>query len=262
MLAALAVAPGRGRRMQNLRRRVRPTRRPQSSAACAWCTSGASRRLKLFPLVPSRPPFSRWIRLRDWSSICPMRAWDCMRKRIPVLQENILTLRTEQYQKDPPVARIVLDLLVPYGYTWDVAGNRLMVRLKPPNEPKLQCRPNAANKQSPSQPPQALSLAPAAAPAVVPVTSGVGEVVLAGKRFAAGSSLTAGSETAVLHLSRGGEVRVCPGTTRFGDAFEERQRFDARPEHRRARDALRTRGLRRYRAHSGFPHPVRGPGRI
>lgn len=136
-------------------------------------------------------------------------------KRIPVLQEDILTIRAEQYQKDPPIMRIVLDLLVPYGYTWDVAGNRLMVRLKPagdPNEDPNEDR-NAAGKKPPFQPPQVLSLAPAAAPAVVPVTSGVGEVVLAGKQFAAGSSLTAGSDTAVLRLSRGGEVRVCPGTT-------------------------------------------------
>ena len=140
-------------------------------------------------------------------------------KRIPVLQEDILTIRAEQYQKDPPIMRIVLDLLVPYGYTWDVAGNRLMVRLKPagdpngdPHEDPNEDR-NAAGKKPPFQPPQVLSLAPAAAPAVVPVTSGVGEVVLAGKQFAAGSSLTAGSDTAVLRLSRGGEVRVCPGTT-------------------------------------------------
>jgi len=127
-------------------------------------------------------------------------------KRTPVLQEDILTMRMEQYQKDPPMTRIVLDLLVPYGYTWDIAGNRLMVRLKPPEDP------NAA-KKPPVQPPKETSLAPETEPAAVPVTSGVGEVVLAGSRFAAGSSLTAGSETAVLRLSRGGEVRVCPGTT-------------------------------------------------
>ena len=129
------------------------------------------------------------------------------RKRIPVLQENILTIRAEQYQIEPPVTRIVLDLLVPYGFTWDVAGNRLMVRLKAPEDA------TAANQKSPSQPPKALSLSPAAATAVLPVTSGVGEVVVADKRFAAGSSLTAGSDTAILALSRGGEVRVCPGTT-------------------------------------------------
>jgi AMIN domain len=133
------------------------------------------------------------------------------RKRIPVQQEDILTIRTEQYQIEPPVTRIVLDLLVPYGYTWDAAGNRLMVRLKPPGDSSPEV--NADNKKSPFQAPQVLSLKPTAAPAVVPVSGGVGEVVIADKRFAAGSSLTAGSDTTILQLSRGGEVRVCPGTT-------------------------------------------------
>jgi hypothetical protein len=127
------------------------------------------------------------------------------RRRVPVLQENILTIRTEQYQLQPPVTRIVLDLLVPYGYTSESAGNQLMVRLKPLENS------NAANK--PVLAPKVVSLTPTAGPAFVPVTRGVGEVVLAGSRFAAGSFLTAGSETTLLQLSRGGEVRVCPGTT-------------------------------------------------
>jgi len=127
------------------------------------------------------------------------------RRRVPVLQENILTIRTEQYQVQPPVTRVVLDLLVPYGYTWEASGNQLMVRLKPLENS------NAAN--TPVQAPKVVSLTPTAAPAFVPVTRGIGEVVLASSRFAAGSSLTAGSETALLQLSRGGEVRVCPGTT-------------------------------------------------
>jgi AMIN domain-containing protein len=133
------------------------------------------------------------------------------RKRVPVLQENILTIRTEQYQKDPPIVRIVVDLLVPYKYTWDIAGNRLMVRLKALNVPTQAA--NAPGNKSPFQPPQALSLSPSATPTIVPLAGGVGEVSVSDKRLAAGSSLTAGPDTAVLHLSRGGEIRVCPGTT-------------------------------------------------
>jgi hypothetical protein len=129
------------------------------------------------------------------------------RKRIPIKQENILTIRAEQFQNTPPITRIVVDLLVPYGYTWDAAGNRLVVRLKPPEDP------NASVKKTPLQPPQVLALSPPAEPAVVPVTNGVGSVVLAGKALASGSSLTATSDTLVLKLTRGGEVRVCPGTT-------------------------------------------------
>lgn len=124
-------------------------------------------------------------------------------KRIDVQQEDILAVRAEQYQEDPPIARIVLDLLAPSSYTWDEAGNRLMVRLKTPRDA------SAAGKKAPIQPPAAL---PPATAAVVPVTS-VGEVVLAQSQLAAGSTLTTGGDATVLRLSRGGEVRICPGTT-------------------------------------------------
>jgi len=55
-----------------------------------------------------------------------MLRWDCSKEDRSsagnVQQENIVGIRAEQFQKDPPVARIVLDLLAPYSYTWDEAG--------------------------------------------------------------------------------------------------------------------------------------------
>jgi hypothetical protein len=125
-------------------------------------------------------------------------------KLISVWKDNILAIRADQYQQTPPVTRVVLDLLAPYNYTWDAAGNRLMVRLKPPgNGNEAAAKPTVP--AAPSTPPPR--------PAAVSASTAPGTVLLSGTRITPGSSVTAGSDTAVLRLTRGGEVRVCPGTT-------------------------------------------------
>jgi hypothetical protein len=141
-----------------------------------------------------------------------------VQKRIPIKEEGIAAIRTEQYRRQPPVTRIVVDLSGPYGYTWDAAGNRLMIRLKPPGAANSDSNRDAnydanAAQNTALRPLAAPALVPASEPAVVPVSGGPGTVVLAGSRIGAGASVKAGSETAVLALSRGGEIRVCPGTT-------------------------------------------------
>src|SRR5208337_1410875 len=143
------------------------------------------------PLVPSIQA------IRD-----PARL-ETQHKRISVQADQIGTIRADQFQQNPPVARVVVDLLAPRAYTWDAAGNRLVVHLGK--------NPNQATS-SPFQAPTVPSLTPAPQPVVTAVRA-AGPLALAGNDAGVGSSITAGPDTAVLRLSSGGEVHVCPGTT-------------------------------------------------
>jgi hypothetical protein len=119
------------------------------------------------------------------------------KRRIAFRSSAVAGVRIGQFQES--VARIVIDLVQPLDYSWDAAGNRLMVRLHAGGTPKATSVPTFT-----PEPPRT----------ILPVSSGGSRTVhLAGSRLAAGSSITAGSDTAVLSLGRGGEVRVCPGTT-------------------------------------------------
>lgn len=127
-------------------------------------------------------------------TIMPLR-----QKRFNVRDARIKDVRIDQYDNAPPAARAVVDLLAPLSYTWESRGDHLIVHLR------------LAELSKPASVP---SFAPVPKPDVIPVTqASSGAVMLAGSRIAGGSAVTAGSDTAVLRLSRGGEVRICPGTT-------------------------------------------------
>jgi hypothetical protein len=99
---------------------------------------------------------------------------------------------------------VVVDLLVPREYRWEAAGNRLVVHLGK--------NPGEARNASPFEPLAVASVAPGAKPVVMAVRA-AGPLTLAENGGGPGSSITAGRETAVLNLSSGGKVHVCPGTT-------------------------------------------------
>jgi len=133
----------------------------------------------------------------------PNARLDTPEKRISVQADQIGAIRADQFQQSPPITRLVVDLLAARAYTWEAAGNRLLVHLgQSPGQPA----------SSPFQAPQVPSLTSAPQPVVTSVRA-AGPLALAGKESAAGSSFTAGTDTAVLNLSTGGEVDVCPGTT-------------------------------------------------
>lgn len=125
------------------------------------------------------------------------------RKRLEVGSEQVSVVRLNQFQQAPPVARIVVDLVHPVGYSSDATGDRLLVRMHPMTEARQKI-----------ETPSVAAFTKGVQPAFVPVVSGSsGAVVEAGSRLATDSAVTAGMETTILRLARGGEVRVCPKTT-------------------------------------------------
>lgn len=135
--------------------------------------------------------------------------------RISIQKENVQAIRAEQLQQNPPVTRIVLDLNAPCHYTWERAGNRLLVHLKLPEGGNAEANAVKNPSPPPASPAAPQLMGPSAEPAlaVVQVTAGSSGVVLPASRLAAGYAVTAGSETTLLRLSSGGEVYVCPGTS-------------------------------------------------
>jgi len=109
------------------------------------------------------------------------------RKLIPVKSQDVGSIRLELSATDPPLVHVEIDLLKPLDYTWESAGNRLLVQL------------HAIAAKSPPGPPP---IAAVDYSNVVPVD-----------RVPSGSSVSAFSDTTVMRLPRGGDFYVCPRTT-------------------------------------------------
>jgi hypothetical protein len=186
-----------------------------SQSTAASQKPAAIRTIKLWPgpegpvleIISSAPLYPKIDKLDSPPRLVidlPHATFSLARKRFAYRNDRISGVRVDQFQKDPPVTRLVLDLLKPVEYAWDASGNELIVRLRPGSE---------TTEYLPHEPTSVKTLAEAVQPAAIPVTPAAsGIAVLAGKQLS-GSSLTAGPETAIFHLSRGGEVRVCPRTT-------------------------------------------------
>jgi AMIN domain len=152
------------------------------------------------PLLPSIKAISQPARL---VIDLPNARLETQQKRISVQADQISALRANQFQQDPPVVRVVVDLLTPRTFTWDAAGNRLVVHLgRNPTEASA----------SPFQAPKVPSLT-SGPPPVVTAVRAAGPLTLAGNNSGSGSTIAAGLDTTIVNLSSGGEVRVCPGTT-------------------------------------------------
>ena len=126
-------------------------------------------------------------------------------KRIEVKSDQVSDVRLDQYQDRPPTVRIVVDLLKPADYNSNTAGNILTVRLK---------QASVAVASQPAPLPTTPAFTKGVEPAMVPLSPGAnGAIVMAGSRLANGAAVSAGADTAILKLTRGGEMRLCPQTT-------------------------------------------------
>src|SRR5579862_6836503 len=120
-------------------------------------------------------------------------------KQATVEDPLIQAVRIDQVEQNPPVVRIVLGEHTPLSYSWDAAGNKVTIRLHAESE-SARVRPTSPKVLTTTAEPVALPAIPS------------GKIVYA-DHLASGTAFSAKFDTESLRLARGGEVRVCPGTT-------------------------------------------------
>ena len=149
------------------------------------------------------------------------------------------------------MARVVVDLVHPVGYSSDSQGRACWCACTP------WPRPGRISKPPPSPPsPRAISRLSCRW-----FRGASGVVVEAGSRLAADSAVTAGAETTILRLARGGEVRVCPRTTLSVTPSENGRDLMLGMSTGALEAHYTLERLRRFRGHARLPHAALGSGR-
>jgi AMIN domain len=127
------------------------------------------------------------------------------RARVDTSNGTVKAVRVSQYQQSPPLTRVVIDLLERRDYAWETVQNKLLVHLRAPDK--------SANEEGDSGISPALFTAGAEPAITYAGNAPFGSVQEVDQQLSGPSSVTAAEETTVLNLTRGGQIRVCPGTT-------------------------------------------------
>ncbi|HEY6768788.1 MAG TPA: hypothetical protein VI386_28870 [Candidatus Sulfotelmatobacter sp.] len=144
-------------------------------------------------------------------------------KVVPIKNRDLSVMRLNLRNTASPAVHIELDFHSPLSYTWDVTGNRLLIsfhQLDKNEIGKNEIDKNEVEKNNASASAAGADSAtaagsnplPVSAPADIPDGPNFAHMVPA-ETLAAGASVTAASETAVLRVRRTGDVYVCPQTS-------------------------------------------------
>jgi hypothetical protein len=124
------------------------------------------------------------------------------RSRVAGTGAEIKSIRVSQYQTNPPLTRVVVDLSEARDYAWETVQNKLLVHLRHPDETA-----SAPGDKAPA-------FTTGVEPAITYAGSAPrGSLQQVDQQATGPSTVTAAEDTTVLNLARGGQIRVCPGTT-------------------------------------------------
>jgi AMIN domain-containing protein len=126
-------------------------------------------------------------------------------KVVPIKNRDLSEMRLNLVDSNPPRVHVEIDFRMPLGYTWDTAGNRLLVSFHEASKDDI----DNNNAAAPSTGAAGASPLPVSAPAAAPDFAHV----INAEQLSQSASVAAGSETAVLRIKRLGDVYVCPQTS-------------------------------------------------